>query len=232
MVNMASVKGWKFGICSFENEPRLHISKLISKRVGKPFFKGYHQRMDEFDYRAAFSFIQEHFAFVHQDDGSLSSLDSILDRLRVAVLRYGIRGAVIDPYNFISRDGRDSSETEWISDMLTKVKAFAMGHGIHIWFVAHPTKLQRNADGRIPVPGGYDISGSAAWFAKADCGVTVHREKEDPHVGQIHIWKCRFSWVGKQGQTNLIYDISTTRYREMQQDDTPFEARDKEGFKL
>lgn len=230
MVNMSTNKGWKFGICSFENEPRLHIAKLIAKRVGRPFFKGYHERMTETEYRAAYSHIQEHFAFVHQDDGGLANLDSILDRLRVAVLRYGIRGAIIDPYNFISRDARNSSETEWISDMLTKVKAFAMGHGIHIWFVAHPTKLQRNADGRIPVPGGYDISGSAAWFAKADCGLTVHREKDDPHVGQIHVWKCRFSWVGKQGQTNLIYDIATTRYREMQLDDQPFES--KEEFKL
>jgi twinkle protein len=232
MVNMSEIRGWKFGICSFENEPRLHISKLISKRVGKPFFTGYHERMTKHEYEAAYSHIQEHFAFVHQDDGGLANLDSILDRLRVAVLRYGIRGAVIDPYNFISRDGRESSETEWISDMLTKVKAFAMGHGIHIWFVAHPTKMQRSADGRIPVPGGYDISGSAAWFAKADCGVTVHREKEDPHVGQIHVWKCRFSWVGKQGQANLIYDIATTKYREMQQDDKPFEERSKEEFIL
>ena len=215
MVNLATEKHWKFGICSFENEPRLHIAKLMSKRVGKPFFSGYHERMRREEYDAAYSFIQDHFAFVHQDDGSLADLDSILDRLRIAILRYGIRGAVIDPYNFISRPRGDSSETEWISDMLTKVKAFAMGHGIHVWFVAHPTKMQRNSEGRLPVPGGFDISGSAAWFAKADCGLTVHREKEDPQVAQIHIWKCRFSWVGKQGQANLVYDVGTTRYTEV-----------------
>lgn len=226
MVNMASAKAWKFGICSFENEPRLHIAKLISKRVGKPFFMGYHERMSVHEYRAAYSFVQDHFAFVHQDDGGLADLDSILDRLRVAILRYGIRGAVIDPYNFISRERRDTSETEWISDMLTKVKAFAMGHGVHIWFVAHPTKLQRGVDGKTPAPGGYDISGSAAWFAKADCGLTVHRDKEEPHVSQIHVWKCRFSWVGKQGQTNLVYDVGTTKYREL--DYVP----EDRGFKL
>ena len=227
MVNLATNKAWKFGICSFENEPRLHIAKLISKRVGKPFFEGFHKRMDKHEYEAAYTFVQDHFAFVHQDDGGLSNLDSILDRLRVAILRLGIRGAIIDPYNFISRDRGDKSETEWISDMLTKVKAFAMGHGIHIWFVAHPTKMQRNADGRIPPPGGFDISGSAAWFAKADCGLTVHREKDDPLVAQIHIWKCRFSWVGKQGQTNLLYNIGTTQYTEMS-------AVDEEdgGFKI
>lgn len=226
MMNLATNKGWKFGICSFENEPRFHIAKLMSKRAGIHFFEGYHRRMSKEEANAAFSFVNDHFSFVHQDDGSLADLDSILDRLRVAILRFGIRGAVIDPYNFISRDSRDKSETEWISDMLTKVKAFAMGHGIHIWFVAHPTKMQRGADGRIPPPGGFDISGSAAWFAKADCGVTVHREKEEPTVAQIHIWKCRFAWVGKQGQTNLIYNTGTTCYDEVTY------VPDEEGFKL
>jgi twinkle protein len=212
MVNLATDKGWRFGICSFENEPRLHIAKLMAKRAESHFFEGPTRRMSNEEYKAAFDWVQEHFAFVWQDDGALANLDSILDRLRVAILRYGIRGAVIDPYNFISRDVRDKSETEWISDMLTKVKAFAMGHGVHIFFVAHPTKLQRGVDGKIPVPGGYDISGSAAWFAKADCGITVHREKDNPLVAQIHVWKCRFGWVGKQGSTNLLYNPSTTCY--------------------
>jgi twinkle protein len=183
--------------------------------------------MNKEEANAAFDHINGHFSFVHQDDGSLADLDGILDRLRIAILRFGIRGAVIDPYNFISRDNRDKSETEWISDMLTKVKAFAMGHGIHIWFVAHPTKMQRGADGRIPPPGGFDISGSAAWFAKADCGLTVHREKDAPTIAQIHVWKCRFSWVGKQGQTNLLYNVGTTQYQEMQQEDQA-----NEGFTL
>lgn len=214
MVNLASKRGWRFGICSFENEPRLHISKLMSKRAQLHFFEGPTRRMNGEEFNAALDWVQEHFAFVWQDDGGLADLDSILDRLRVAILRYGVRGAVIDPYNFISRDNRNQAETEWISDMLTKVKAFAMGHGVHIWFVAHPTKLQRGTDGRIPVPGGYDISGSAAWFAKADCGVTVHREKDDPLTAQIHVWKCRFAWVGRQGATNLIYNTSTTCYVE------------------
>lgn len=214
MINLASDKGWRFGICSFENEPRLHIAKLMSKRAKMHFFEGPTRRMNSEECKGAFDWVQEHFAFVWQDDGSLADLDSILDRLRVAILRYGIRGAVIDPYNFISRDSRDKPETEWISDMLTKVKAFAMGHGVHIWFVAHPTKLQRGTDGKVPVPGGYDISGSAAWFAKADCGVTVHREKDDPLIAQIHVWKCRFAWVGKQGSTNLLYSTATTCYVE------------------
>lgn len=214
MVNLAESLDWKFGVCSFENEPRLHISKLMAKRARAPFFQGYHRRMSQEEFKAALDWTNDHFVFLHKEDGGLSDLDGILDRLRIAVLRFGIRGAIIDPYNFIERP-RNHSETEWISDMLTKIKAFVMAHDIHIWFVAHPTKLQRGENGKLPVPKGYDISGSAAWFAKADCGLTVHRQPdENPLEAQIHIWKVRFAWVGKQGETKLYYDTGTTRYND------------------
>lgn len=212
MVNLAEEQGMSFAICSFENEPRLHIAKLMAKRARKPFFEGPTRRMAPHDMQAALDWVNDHFVFLHQEDGGLSDLESILSRLRAAVMRMGVRGAVIDPYNFIERP-RDVSETEWISNMLTRIKSFCMAHGIHIWFVAHPTKLQRGQDGKLPVPKGYDISGSAAWFAKADCGMTVHRiPDENPLEAQIHIWKVRFSWVGKQGETRLYYDVGTTRY--------------------
>ena len=39
MYNIAKRDNWKFAVCSFENEPRIHIAKLISKHLGKPFSK-------------------------------------------------------------------------------------------------------------------------------------------------------------------------------------------------
>ena len=80
--------------------------------------------------------------FLYQADGSLSSLDSIITRMKIAVMRHGVRGIIIDPYNYIARD-QDTSETDWISEMLTKLRVFAQAHSIHIWFVAHPTKMMR-----------------------------------------------------------------------------------------
>ena len=214
MVNMAERSGWRFAICSFENEPRLHIAKLISKWLEKPFFQGITPRMTKEELRAGKNFVQSNFSFLYQADGSLSSIDSIIERLKVAVMRHGIRGAVIDPYNYIEKN-RDSSETDWISEILTKLRVFAQAHDIHLWFVAHPTKMMRGMDGNVPVPKGYDISGSAAWFAKADVGLSVHRP--DPTmspISEIHIWKCRFSWIGKQGQTDLEFDVPTSSYRQ------------------
>ena len=215
MINIAKEKGWKFGICSFENEPRIHISKLISKYLRKPFFDGATERMTPADLAVGKKFVQEHFSFLYQADGSLSSLDSIIERMKVAVMRYGVRGIIIDPYNYIARDP-NTSETDWISDMLTKLRVFAQAHSIHIWFVAHPTKMMRKDDGTVPPPKGYDISGSASWFAKADVGVTVHRPNpSNSNISEVLIWKCRFSWVGSIGECSLMFDKATTSYNGM-----------------
>jgi hypothetical protein len=180
--------------------------------MGKPFFEGQTQRLSQEELDSGLEFVNDHFTFLYQNDGSLSSLKSIVERLKIAVMRHGIRGAVIDPYNYISRPN-NVHETEWISDMLTQLRVFAQAHDIHIWFVAHPTKMARE-NGKIPVPKGYDISGSAAWFAKADCGLTVHRPDPESTLSEVHLWKVRFQWVGKQGQTSLAYDRATSRYRD------------------
>jgi twinkle protein len=212
MINLAQSKSWKFAICSFENEPRLHIAKLISKHLKRPFFDGPTARMTKEELNVGKEFVQSHFSFLHQSDGSLSTMDSILERIKIAVMRHGVRGVVIDPYNYIQKPS-DVAETEWISVMLSQVRLFAQAHGLHIWFVAHPTKMMRDAKGKVPSPTGYDISGSAAWFAKADIGITVHRPEPAKSVlSQVICWKCRFSWIGKQGQTDLIFNKITSCY--------------------
>ena len=215
MLNIAKDKGWKFGICSFENEPRIHIAKLISKYIGKPFFEGSTERMSNLELEKGKKFVSENFCFLYQADGSLSTLDSILERMKTAVYRYGIRGCVIDPYNYIAKD-MSTNETDWISDMLTKLRVFAQAHGIHIWFVAHPQKMFRKEDGTVPPPKGYDIAGSASFFSKSDVGLTVHRPNaSNSNVSQILIWKCRFSWVGSIGECELEFDKLTSRYENL-----------------
>ena len=212
MYNIAKKENWKFAVCSFENEPRIHIAKLISKHLGKPFFKGTNERMTKEELQSGLDFVRKHFFFLYQADGSLSTIDSIIERLKVSVQRYGCRGAIIDPYNYISKYKVDK-ETDWVSEMLSSLRSFAQAHDIHIWFVAHPTKMMRREDGSIPVPKGYDISGSASFFSKADCGVTINRPNPSTTTQtDVHIWKCRYSWVGKQGQCSFLYDRIKSNY--------------------
>ncbi len=131
-------------------------------------------------------------------------------------MRHGIRGLVIDPYNEIEhRRPANMTETEYVSQLLGKVKRFAQNHGVHVWFVAHPAKPHREATGSLPVPTLYDISGSANWANKADLGVVVHRPEPEKPLTDIYIRKVRFKSVGKIGAVSLRWDRATGRYAEI-----------------
>ena len=211
MMNLAMAKDWKFAICSFENPPPLHIAKLCELHLRKPFFAGITPRMTGEEKAEAMKFLNEHFVFLDSQN-SENTIDSILERAQSAVQRLGVRGLVIDPYNFINLE-RDGTETDAISKMLTKVQAFAKSAGIHVWFVAHPAKMLRQGDD-MPIPDGMSVAGSMAWWAKADCGITVHRQQGVNVL--IKVWKCRWRWVGKVGETTLQYDkITGTYYQEV-----------------
>jgi len=214
MVNLSERHGWKHAVCSFENEPRYHIAKLAQKHTGKHFFPGSVERMSKAEMQASAQWVGEHFYFLHQTDGTLCDVDSIIERLKVAVVRYGIRTAIIDPANYLDRPS-DMSETQWVSDMLTKLRLFAQAHEVHVWLVAHPAKMQRDG-GFVPVPKGYDISGSANYINKCDFGLTVHRDPDEPALVQVHCWKCRFVWAGKMGETSLVYSLVSTCYSDAQ----------------
>ena len=209
MVNLARRESWKFAVCSFENPPHMHIAKLAEKVTGKPFYDGLGARMTEEDLADAVEFINDHFVFLESKDGGMSTIDSVIDRTKQAVMRLGVRGLVIDPYNYIEQAGTEEHNS--ISYMLSKITSFAKAHGIHVWFVAHPQKMYPREDGTYAVPKGMNISGSAAWFAKADLGITIHRTED---CVEVHCWKSRFKWVGQQGVACLAYNMSNGRYED------------------
>lgn len=95
----------------------------------------------------------------------------------------------MDPYNELDHQ-RPSfmSETEYVSQMLTKIKRFAQHHDVHVWFVAHPRQM-RDWKGQPPTM--YDISGSAHFINKADNGLVIHRNR-DPEAGPMNeVRDCR-----------------------------------------
>jgi len=209
MVNLARQNDWKFAVCSFENQPEIHISRLMEIYTRKRFFDG-KDRMSEQEKETAFKFVKEHFLFIDTNGEEPSTLDSILERARAAVKRMGVRGLIIDPYNYIELPRNEGTETAAISDMLTRVQKFCKAHDVHTWFIAHPSKITRQGVDQ-PRPDGMSIAGSMAWWAKTDCGITVHRK--DHHV-EIAVWKCRYRWVGTQGETTMLYNKTAGTYSE------------------
>lgn len=209
MVNLGRKDDWKFAICSFENQPEIHISRLMEIYTKKRFFDG-KERMTASERDEAFKWVQDHFVFIETNGDEPSTLDSILERAATAVTKLGVKGLVIDPYNYIEMNKSSQTETEAISSMLTRVQKFCKQHAIHTWFVAHPSKINRSGVDQ-PRPDGMSISGSMAWWAKTDCGITVHRG--DGCV-EIAVWKCRYRWVGTQGETSLLYNKVSGTYEE------------------
>jgi twinkle protein len=216
-VNLACSYGWRFAMCSFENPPAEHVAKLAEKYLGLPFWDGPTRRMSEANLQRAMDWIADRFYLLRFDDEA-PTMEAILDKARAAVMRHGIRGLVIDPYNEIEhRRPPNMTETEYVSQLLGKVKRFAHHHSVHVWFVAHPAKLQRENGGSRPIPTLYDISGSANWVNKADLGIVIHRDHPDkePTRTDVLVRKVRFKSVGKIGGVSLRWDRATGRYFEI-----------------
>ena len=227
MVNLAEIHGWNFAVCSFENEPPEHYAKLAEKRQRMRFFDGPSARMEEGDLAIAMAWLNLHF-FMIRDDKVSQSLDWLLENAAAAVMRYGVRCIVIDPWNEIEHHRPDNmTETEYIGDALGKIRRFARNHGVWFVVVAHPTKLRRDSNNKYPAPSLYDISASAHWHNKADLGIVVERlfDKSPPQT-EIYVRKVRRNWVGRVGEAVLKYDVATGRYDDMD-DQRPLDYHDR-----
>jgi twinkle protein len=212
-LNLAREHGWKTVYSSFEKPPSLHLSQLCAKLVGKPFFEGPTPRMSREERDWAVEFCEQHFLFMDHSKAAPSTIDGILEVASKAVLRQGSRVLVIDPYNFITKSIHEK-ETDFVSSSLTQVQSWARRSDAHVFFIAHPTKISpdRREAGKKTIVTGHDIAGSAAWFAKADIGLTVWRHPEDEQPPEAIIWKCRWSHLGRHGSTQLDFDRVTGRW--------------------
>lgn len=215
---------WNWGVCSFENQPSsLHATKLMEKYVGKSFAHRYnpYDRMNSVEFDDAVNFVGTFFHFININKIDVT-LQGILDKAKELVLRKGINGLLIDPWNYIEhKSATGQTETQYVSECLTKIKAFAATHGIHIFIIAHPTKLQK-VNNKYEVPTLYNISGSAHFFNKTDNGITVYRDFGTNKV-DIHIQKVRYSWLGKVGLCSFTYNLDTRQY-------VPIDPNNKEPF--
>lgn len=219
LLNLAGLYGWRFCYYSPENQPQeLHVAKLLEKVTGKPFFPGPTERMTADEASKAVLWLRDHFAFIRQTDGP-RTINEILDLCFNWIEHSDDRepaGIVIDPWNEIEHHQPQSqTETQYISSTLTAIRQFARNTKCHIWIVAHPRLVQKDKEGRRPVPTLSDVSGGAHWWNKADFGIVVHRDQAHGNQDvEIHVQKARFKHLGKQGMVTLNYDRITGRYNE------------------
>lgn len=226
LMNLAR-QGWRLAIFSPENLPtEIHIAKFLEKFTGKPFGTGPTARMSKDEMAEAVGEINDWFHFIGPAFGSEKTTFTIEEVIGAAEFNFRSRGLwakhenplglVMDPWNeFEHHRPQHCSETEYIGATLTMIRSWARANGVHVWIVAHPQKLRRLDDGKLPVPTPDTISGSQHWWNKADNCITVWRElgtERQYDEVLIHVQKVRFKHIGRQGVVPLVYDRVTGRY--------------------
>ncbi len=219
-LNLAKLHDWRICYYSPENFPHsTHVVKLAEKLLGKPFDRGPSERMTPEELDDAVRWLDTRFGFIRQTQTQPNSVEAVLLEAWFWCERHPGKsvGIVLDPWNeFEHLRARHQSETEYTSEVLSFVRRFARTKNCHIWLIAHPAKLQRDRDGKRPVPTPGDISGSAHFWNKADACLTVHRPDMESSTVEIHVQKVRSKWCGHPGLVEVRYERIAGQYREIE----------------
>ena len=219
LVNLALKHEWNFAFFSPENQPvARHFANLSEKLANAPFSdKAGHPKMSIAQKEDTEKKLATHFSIIMPDDESGNwGIDGILDLAKALVTRKGIKGLVIDPWNELDHTRPNGlTETEYISKVLTKIRRFARLNSVHVWLVAHPTKMFKNKEtNNYPVPAPYDVAGSAHFLNKADFCISIYRfpGQPDQTITDVYIQKVRFKENGKVGMASFSYEPHTGRF--------------------
>jgi len=207
--NLAQIHGWPIGIASFEVLPMPYVRDILrTHHIGKA-----RQNWSRPERDAADGFIQDKFTFFHIDprvDESEQSLEWLIEKAEEAVIRDGIKVLLIDPWNELEHvRRRDESETQYTARAIRALKKLAMSYDVLVIVVVHPTKTGGNKEqNELSL---YDADGSAHWVNKPDIGIVIERNDES---GQtiVHGRKFRFSFLGRKGATDFVFDPETETF--------------------
>jgi len=215
MVNLSRRFDWRWAVYSPENYPyELHLQKLAEKYLETKW-----KEMTDADFDEALAWLDRHLILIEPDEDNLT-LTGLLRLIREAVQQDKIDGVVIDPWNEISLPQQQNErETVVINRALSRCRWLARRNNLAWYIVAHPTKMFRDKQTQeYVVPRLYDISGSAAWFNKADNGLSIYRDFNE-HAVDVYIQKVRFKVHGHPGKIRLWYQDPPGVFAESTPDD-------------
>lgn len=213
---------WKVAYWTPENFPtQYHYSKIAEKLTGKTFKKDF---LTEAEFWEAHEYIAKNFFWVNLDNDF--TLENILDKFKYLVKTKGVKICVIDPFNKLEyRLGAGQTKLDYISQVLDKIIWFAKVNDVLVHLIAHPRKLEKDKDGKFPMPTMYDIAGSADFWNKTDYGIAMSRKQDGNRVfinkGSISVQKVKFKNLGEQGIADHCYNFKNGRFEEDFQPNDP-----------
>lgn len=214
MLTKGLYDGWKWAIFSPENYPANDFfDDLVEMYCGK-----WINQMTDEEYTTACEFLNDHIFYVYPENEH--DINSIHDKFRYLILKKGVDGVMIDPFNQLdSSQGSYQREDQYLSEQLKIIKRFALTNNVSYNIITHP-KNPKYEEGRVlPVVDIYDLYGGSMWSNKADQIVIYHRprfheDKMSPEV-EIHIQKLKRKRTGGQlGKLDMKLVWSVKRYCE------------------
>jgi twinkle protein len=186
--------GWKTAFASPENAPTfLHAHKLMRK-VWQDMPRKSDIGSDRWKQIAGH--VNDNFFFI---DMERYTLESVLKKGAELVKRKGIKCLVIDPFNKVRDiDAKTEDVNRYTMEYLTKIEIFAKKYDVLVIIVAHPTKMYKDANGKIEEPTMYNIKGGGEWYDASYHGLLVHRDYENKTV-KAKVLKVKFQNLGENG---------------------------------
>ncbi len=199
---------WNAALASFEQRPQIDHRRMLRTFHNRKLVIYQHPE----EIAAADGWIDDHFCFLVPSEDDDVTLDWVLDRAAVAVIRHDCKIVVIDPFNEMDHiRPQGMTLTEYTGYALKQFRKFAAKFRVHFIVAAHPAKMYRADNGKIPIPGLYDISDSAHFANKSDVGIVIHREDDTRTL--IRIAKSRYhDAIGKPGDLHALYLRDQSRY--------------------
>jgi len=204
--------GWKWAVFSPENYPAHDFfDDLVEMYAGK-----WIKHMTEDEYSAACKFINEHIFYVYPEDEH--DIENIHEKFRYLILRKGIDGVMIDPFNQLDKNQKAyERDDQYLSGVLKDIKRFALVNHVCYNIVTHPKNPTYEKDKALPVCGMYDIAGGAMWGNKSDQILSYHRPEfhNNPNSKEVmvRVLKVKRKRTGGQlGDVDLFLDWEKKRF--------------------
>lgn len=205
---------WKIAYASPENHPTfLHAHKLMRKIWGDmPTSKDF----DNEKWLEVSERLNDDFYFIDMDN---YTLEAVLAKGAELVRRKGIKCLVIDPFNKVRSEDRQSDVNVYTMDYLSKIEVFAKKYDVLVIVVAHPTKMYKTPDGKIDEPTMYNIKGGGEWYDASYHGILVHRDYEAKTV-KAKVLKVKFQNLGENGaEAHFNWDWRSGRFEPIKEID-------------
>lgn len=216
----------KCSVYSPEHEPiQYHIARSCSKISGKPLFGA--DRMSKTELVRSEEWLNGK-AFYTRPEGRVG-WERLMDIFKQQMFQYGVDIFLVDAFNKVLRKDPDSrGEIEMVLSMLTK---FVQDYNVHLFLVAHPTKMRKKEDGTYAAPTLYDVKGTSDFRDQAHNGICVYRDFGDENsegYTEITNLKTKFSHQGDIGRSvRMKFHKGSARYY-----DFGFSGQPKAYFKV